>query len=131
MGVSEILTWRSGGGGRRETEGAWEKRKERAVEREGAEEIGMVWVCAAGGKGGGRPGEAIRPWPSFGKASPTSGKCRFGSSVNRQGFVYFWGMSRAKFKFLLPKLKVCRGVVSIHGPLGYEPNTLTTAPLGS
>ena len=66
----------------------------------------------------------------FGKGSHSSGECRFGSSVYRQGFVYCWGMSRAKFKFFLPKLKFCRGVVSIHEPWGYEPNTLTTAPLG-
>ena len=33
------------------------------------------------------------------------GQSRFGSSMNRWSFTSFWGMSRAKFKFLLRKPK--------------------------
>ena len=49
----------------------------------------------------------------------------------RRGPTRFWGLSRAKTKFSHGDVKIKRNMVSIHGPLGYEPNTLTTALLRS
>ena len=50
---------------------------------------------------------------------------------DRRCFAHFAGMSRAKLKFLLQKPQIYLSPDSIHGPLGYEPNTLTAAPLRS
>ena len=89
----------------------------------------------------GRRGEGGEKKKKYGSLSTAGSECGapccrdlWGSrkpGVDRSAPTKFWGMSRAKMTFFRRQVKKVLEEDLIHGPLGYEPNTLTTAPLRS